>query len=333
MTGSKQPESWRSWVGDGMPAAEVELSVPLLRALIAEQAPQWASLPITPFAEGWDNALFRLGEGLLIRMPRRAAAVPLLENEQRVLGHLAPRLPVKIPATVLRGSPAAGYPWPWSVTPFISGKTLDASPLHREGVMQWTRFLLALHQPIDLATDPEPPENSVRGVPLQNRAEDFVQRMAQLNSLGSPLDNRLLELWNRALLAPRHEVATWLHGDPHPRNAIGAGGRLEAVLDWGDVTSGDLASDLASLWMVAHVHEDRTDALAVYLREMCVRFRDLNAAALLHRARGWALVYGVIHLSTGLVDHPTHAAIGAATLSNLLADIRGTTALHERAHS
>lgn len=38
------------------------------------------------------------------------------------------------------------------------------------------------------------------------------------------------------------------------------------------------------------------------------------------RARGWAVLMGLMLLDTGLIDHPVHARIGAATLANLLSD-------------
>lgn len=308
-------------MSDGAPAAEVDISPDLLKRLLATQAPQWATLPITLFDEGWDNTLFRLGEDMLVRLPRRAIAVPLLESEQRVLGHLGPRLPNASPVPIHIGTPGEGFPWPWSITPYIDGSTLDLDPLSREGVMEWTHFLLALHQKIIPGIDPSPPVNPHRGVPLRVRDEGLIQRVDQIKALGCTLDERLVELWEAALLAPPSEFITWLHGDPHPRNAISRNGHLQAVLDWGDVTSGDPASDLASLWMVAHTFENRRDALDVYSAAILKRFPECNIPALRLRAMGWALLYGIIHLATGLVNHPAHAAIGRSTLQNLLRDL------------
>ena len=39
--------------------------------------------------------------------------------------------------------------------------------------------------------------------------------------------------------------ALWLHGDLHPSNMLTYHGRLSAVIDFGDITSGDPATDLA----------------------------------------------------------------------------------------
>jgi aminoglycoside phosphotransferase (APT) family kinase protein len=55
----------------------------------------------------------RIGDDLVVRLPRRAVAVDLLLHEQRWLPGLAPQLPLPIPAPVRTGRPGPGYPWPW----------------------------------------------------------------------------------------------------------------------------------------------------------------------------------------------------------------------------
>lgn len=308
-------------MADGMPLAEIAIDVLLVRTLLRRQAPHLASLPIRLMGEGWDNLLFRTGDQWLVRIPRRAAAVPLLVNEQRVLSHLAERLPVTTPAAVILGQPCAEFPWPWSVTPYIEGKTLDVSPLNRRGVTEWVDFLLALHRPVDYSTEPAPPVNAHRGVALSRRVEGLEARIRQLREFGMEIDKALLVLWDTALATAPARRTVWLHGDPHPRNAIGTAGRLQAVIDWGDVTAGDPASDLASLWMVGHNAENRRDALARYFTLQQGGFSGREIDELCLRAMGWALVYGCTHLAAGLVDHPAHAAIGRSTLHNLRQDL------------
>jgi len=94
------------------PAAEVSIDIPLVRALLLDQHPDLADLPLTQVDEGWDNAVFRLGDELAIRLPRRSATAALMENEQRWLPQLAPRLPLPVPAPVRLGRPgsSAGFP-------------------------------------------------------------------------------------------------------------------------------------------------------------------------------------------------------------------------------
>ena len=72
-----------------MPAAEVSVSPDLVRRLLAAQQPDLAHLPIRVMAHGWDNLMYRLGDELAVRLPRRAAAAGLIVHEQRSLAFLA----------------------------------------------------------------------------------------------------------------------------------------------------------------------------------------------------------------------------------------------------
>ena len=54
----------------------------VIRQLLSEKTPQWADLPIRRLASsGTDNAIYRIGEGLLLRLPRREDAVRLIDKE------------------------------------------------------------------------------------------------------------------------------------------------------------------------------------------------------------------------------------------------------------
>src|SRR6185437_11335436 len=113
----------------GMPAAEVVVDAALVRRLLGEQHPDLAGRPLALLSEGWDNISFRLGDDLLVRLPRRAMAAPLIVYEQHWLPRLAPRLPLPVPAPVRTGAPGAGYPWPWSIAPYLPGAPVAAAPL------------------------------------------------------------------------------------------------------------------------------------------------------------------------------------------------------------
>jgi aminoglycoside phosphotransferase (APT) family kinase protein len=132
----------------GMPPAEVEISADLVRRLIAAQFPEWAALPLdaTP-AIGWDNVLYRLGEDLVVRVPRRRVVAEVVENEHRWLPVLAPRLPVAIPVPVGHGVPGEGYPWSWTVCPWIPGEMAAVAQIHdlHTFARQLGAFLSALH--------------------------------------------------------------------------------------------------------------------------------------------------------------------------------------------
>ena len=74
------------------------IDVALVSRLMAAQFPQWADLTVRPVPEsGWNNHTLRLGQHLLVRLPRAEPYVPQVEAEQRWLPVLAPRLPLAIP--------------------------------------------------------------------------------------------------------------------------------------------------------------------------------------------------------------------------------------------
>ena len=104
-----------------MPAADVEVSADLVRRLLAAQHPDLAPLPVEFLANGWDNELYRVGDGLLARLPRRALGAQIIKNEQRWLPGLAARLPLPVPYPERTGVPAHGYPYSWSVVPYLPG--------------------------------------------------------------------------------------------------------------------------------------------------------------------------------------------------------------------
>src|ERR1700722_19998085 len=108
-----------------MPAAEVTVDVGLVCQLVRSQFPQWAELPVHPVMEtavGWDNSLFRLGDDLVARLPRRQLSADLVAKEQRWLPVLAPALSLPVPSPLGHGAPGHGYPWGWSVCPWLPGE-------------------------------------------------------------------------------------------------------------------------------------------------------------------------------------------------------------------
>src|SRR5262245_23176577 len=112
------------------PAADVIVDSSLVLALLHEQHPDLAHLAPVKVAEGWDNTVFRLGDELAIRLPRRAAAATLIEHEQRWLPQLSTRLPVPVPVPVRVGLPSVMFGWSWSIVRWLPGESLleAASP-------------------------------------------------------------------------------------------------------------------------------------------------------------------------------------------------------------
>ncbi|MCP5181442.1 MAG: phosphotransferase [Pseudomonadales bacterium] len=305
---------------DGTPTAEINVTTEIVRTLLAQQAPEFAQMPLAIAANGWDNTLVAVGDRWLARLPRRALAAPLIRHEQQLLSFLAPRLPVPVPVPIRSGVPGTTYPWHWSLVERLPGEPATRAALNDNGVLQWADFLAHLHRPQDARTDPPAPLNPYRGVPLTERSASVHERLAQLQQLDHPVSGTLLDVWRRAQAAPVATVATWLHGDPHPGNILTRDSALSAVVDWGDVTAGDPAGDLGSLWLLADDLSARERALALYRESARYPLTTAGWQHLVSRARGWAFAYGVMLLGAGLVDNPEHAAVGRRALANLTAD-------------
>ena len=292
----------------GTPAAEIEVDETLARRLILAQHADLADRPLALLASGWDNVVFRLGDDLLLRAPRRSVAAQLIRHEQRWLPHLAPTLPLPIPAPVRVGVPDGDYPWPWSITPWLEGVTADRDPPLPDQGAVLAGFFRALHVPAPA----QAPRNPVRGVPLAARAEAVEQRLANLAARGAPIDLAALRtIWREGLDAPNDARPTWIHGDPHPLNVLVKEGRFSAVIDWGDLACGDRASDLAAVWMLLPHAASREDAVA--------GLPDVSPATW-RRARGWAAFYVATLLDVGLEEGSVMAGIAAATLGRLVED-------------
>ena len=295
-----------------MPAAEVDVTAALVRALIAGQHPDLAGLPVSFLANGWDNAIFRLGDSLLARMPRRELGATIIVHEQRWLPLVAPRLPVKVPAPLRVGRPGPGFPYPWSVVPYLPGTpAADAGPADLDlpvVAAQVGGFLAAMHQP----APPDAPVNPFRGIPLGGRAATFEKSLALLSG---PADEARVagarRAWADALAAPAYDgPPRWLHGDLHPANILTEGGQVSAIIDFGDITAGDPASDLSVAWMLLPL-------------EWHAAFRAAYGSAdedLWRRARGWALALGAAFVANS-ADNPQLNRVGRRTLDAVLAGL------------
>ena len=290
-----------------MPAAEVDVTPALVRALLTEQCPDLAASGLEPLAFGWDNVSYRLGDDLLVRLPRRALAAPLVEHEQRWLPTIVDRVPLPIPAPVVAGRPGAGYPWAWSVVPYLPGEPAAVTPPRDPGAAAEAlgRFVAALHAAPAVGL----PHNPYRGGPLADRDEAVRSRLAQLHDV---VDVAAVEArWEAALAAPVHDgPPVFLHGDLHPANLLVTDGRLSAVIDFGDLTAGDPATDLAAGWML--FGEDARPAFRAAVGDPDADTWD--------RARGWALNHAVACLASS-ADNARMHAVGEATLAHVLADL------------
>lgn len=285
------------------PAAEIDIDLALVKSLLQAQHPDLANLSISYLSEGWDNVIYRLGNKYLLRLPRRTQAVPFIEREQLWLPRLAPQLPIPIPAPVRVGVPQGKYPWPWSITPwFMGANAATALPDHEEA-SHLARFLKALHQPAPV----DAPHNPFRACPLRERAAQVEERITRFVAEGI-INEQIIQVWSAALAAPPYTAPLrFIHGDLHPKNIVVHQGKFSAIIDWGDMTAGDPATDLASFWMLFGDAQARKLGLDAYAPD----------PALLTRAKGWAIFFGTILLDIGKGGDPLFEKVGRFTLKNL----------------
>ena len=296
-----------------MPAADVEVSADLVRRLLAAQHLDLARLPVEFLANGWDNELYRVGDELVARLPRRAPGAQIIKNEQRWLPGLAARLPLPVPYPERTGVPGCGYPYSWSVVPYLPGvpAALAGSFDAGRAAAAVGGFLGALHVPAPA----DAPANPFRGVPLAERASTFAANLALLT--GHVDRDAVLREWVAALATRGHDgPPVWLHGDLHPVNILVDDGQVSGVIDFGDITSGDPASDLAVAWMLLPpgCHPGFWSAYQAAGGQ--------GGDALRARAKGWALNFAIVFLAHSQ-DNPVLREVGRRTLRTVLADRPG----------
>ncbi|MFG3660503.1 aminoglycoside phosphotransferase family protein [Streptomyces sp. NPDC047706] len=291
-----------------MHADEVDLDAPLVRRLIAGQFPQWAELPVRRLeSSGTENAMFRLGGDLVVRLPRRPGAVGDVRHELTWLPELGPRLPVATPRPAGRGEPDAEFPFPWSVYRWLEGRNPVAGRLDEPERLaeDLAEFVTALRR-VDAGNGPP----NLRGVPLATRDEPTRAAVAQL--VGRVDTAAVTALWEEALRAPAYTGApVWAHGDLSPGNVLVREGRLSGVIDFGLVGVGDPAVDLIVAW----------NLLPAGARETFRRAVGADAAAWA-RGRGWALSISLIQLPYYWETNPLLAANSRHVIGEVLAERR-----------
>ncbi len=296
-----------------MHADEVPTDAALVRRLLAAQFPQWAALPITPvLSAGTDNALYRLGDDLAVRMPRIHWAIGQVAKEQRWLPQLAPHLPLAIPVPLAAGAPGEGYPWQWSICRWLPGENAARARFTDpcQAAIELAQFVVAL-QRLDAANGPPPGDhNSWRGEPLARR--DQATRTA-IAALGDLIDAAAVTAaWEADLHAPAWDgPPIWIHGDLAGGNLLAVQGELSAVIDFGCLGVGDPACDLIVAWNLFD-----GAARGAYRAALAV---DDAAWA---RGRGWALTNALIALPYYLHTNPVIVAASWRVVEEVLADHR-----------
>jgi aminoglycoside phosphotransferase (APT) family kinase protein len=285
---------------------EADIDVALVRRLVADQFPDWADLPVEQVASsGTENAMFRLGADMVVRLPRIPGAVDNIAHELHWLPRLAPHLPCAVPAPLGEGGPSSDFPWPWAVYRWIEGVNPHADVL--DDPVGLAADLAAFVTTLRMI-DPTDGPLSGRGVALSDRDDPTREAIAQLH--GTIDTDAATAIWDDALSLPdpRNPIA-WMHADLSPGNVLTVNGRLSAVLDFAAAGIGDPTVDLIVAW----------NLLPASAREV---FREGVGAdeATWIRGRAWALSIALIQLPYYRHTNPGLAANSRHVIKEVLAD-------------
>ena len=248
---------------------------------------------------GTVNALFRLGDTMVVRLPLRAFGET--EPDLIWLPRLAPVLPVAVPEPLFAGAPSEAFPAPWGVYRWLDGThpVEGAADGLAEDLAGFVRVLSRL-------TLPGAP-SAYRGGPLQTQNDATLEAIGQL---GSRIDSAAVtSAWEESLAAdPWTGPPVWLHADLMPGNLLVGVDRLTAVIDWGTLGTGDPACDLIPAW---NLLSDRS-------RPVFRSLLDVDEATWL-RGRGKALSMALIQLPYYWDSNPAMAHNARYVVSQVLA--------------
>jgi len=290
-----------------MHSEEVEIDAALVSRLVRDQFPEWSGLPITPVPTGTVNAIFRLGEDMVVRLPRIHWWAEDLERELAILPKLAGQLPLEVPIPLRQGAAGNGYPFTWAVYQWIPGDPwkddLVADPAR--AAHDLAGFVSYLHG-LDTAGAPD----SRRGEPLHSQDRKTRDAIA---GFGDELDSSLVTaLWDEALDLPQWKRRpVWLHGDLMPTNILVYEGRIVAVLDFGLSGVGDPAADMLPAWCLFTQAARRV-------------YRDSIGPdeATWRRGRSWALSLALQLVPYYTDTAPHFAEVGRRMLAEVVDDAR-----------
>ncbi|NHA67780.1 phosphotransferase [Phycicoccus flavus] len=237
---------------------EADTGEDVVRSLVRSAGPAWAGLPLRPLStSGTDHAMYRLGDDLVVRLPRTAGAAESLVGELGQLEVVARVVPVPVPVVVHRGEPDGAYPYPWAVLTWLDGEDAWAARDRLGGAadLALAEDLAAVVTALRAAS----PTGLVRrgsgrrGGPLAGVLDRAHRWLAgESGPLPAWVDtDRVRRRLDRCAGAADADVAyVPTHGDLIPGNLLVRDGRLTAVIDWGYLTAADPALDVVPAWAV-----------------------------------------------------------------------------------
>jgi aminoglycoside phosphotransferase (APT) family kinase protein len=287
-----------------MHAEELPVDAALVRSLLEEQFPGWAGLRLERVQSfGTDNALYRLGDDMVVRLPRIEWATRDIEKDARWLEQLRPLLPLEIPRLLATGTPGKRYPWTWGIYRWLKGENpvVGAIARPKELARDVGRFVAAVRRLGLRDTRP-----GSRAGPLAERDAEVRRAIREIADEFEP--SAVGVAWDDALRAPAWDgPPVWTHGDLLRGNLLLREGRVRAVIDWSLLGVGDPACDAIVAW-------------SVLPRETRERFRAEAGfdAATWTRGRGWALCCGLLQIPYYSETNPELADNGRHMVREIL---------------
>ena len=270
---------------------EVEVDEDLVRRLLRAQLPYLAAEPLST-VEPWgtDNAIWRLGTDLVVRLPRIHWAAKQVAFEASWLPYLALRLPISVPEPVATGEPGEGYPFPWAVHRWLPGTVARLDAL--ADAVAFALDLAATVRALRHTRTQGAPSAGGRARPARDNDQGVRQAIAGAANL---IDSEAASaIWEEALAAaPHDEAKVWVHGDLD-QNCLVDKGALSGLIDWSCAGVGDPAADVAVVWSGLFTPASRTAFLEAL---------EVDSATLA-RSRGAALAQACAALPYYLNTYP-----------------------------
>lgn len=276
-------------------ADELPIDIALVRRLVDRAFPEFVHESLRPLLDsGSSNALFKLGNDKLVRLPRQPGGGASIDKEAFWLPYVAARVTAEVPTFVGVGEPDLDYPERWAITTWIPG-TRTSTPRSIRGdtgtdelAKDLARFLTELRaMEVPVLAKEDKTLSWYRGLPLWDLDADFRESADGCRGLDIGLDiDEALHVWDRAVDAARtvEPNDNWYHGDLLAENLLlNDAGRLAAVIDFGGLALGNPTVDLVVAW----------EALDDGGRRVLRQVLDIDEATWI-ASRGWALLIAMI---------------------------------------
>jgi len=288
-------------------ANEYHITKELVISLLESQCSQWAELPLEPIkSAGTDNALLRLGQNLVVRLPKIDWATNSIHKECVWIPQFAKHLNMPLSEPVFEGKADANYPWPWMIVKWNEGENpgFEKENEYETLAVDLAQFINQLH---DIPLSDGPP--SRRGTPLSS--VDVETRVA-IAALKDEIDvDVMTELWDSLSQLPEWtQKPVWVHGDLLPGNILVKNNRLSAVIDFSDVGVGDPATDLIIAWSLLNKNSRKL------FRKNLKKIDDITW----ERGKGRALSIALIILPYYKNTNPILTTIARNIIRQILSD-------------